>query len=236
MVHRIDKSIKAFISGIREKSTFIFPFLFLPLLLINHISSAQKLATTQDGDIVILFDDGSWKFAPTDQIDNSRYHGCRYEIDQRKSDSTQKMSVLKKETFISHRYEKMKNTSNYNDYVHCDLAIGEVGENKIVYLDYILQTKYGLYNHGIIQEGKKLLIKLKNNSTVTLTLDRTDKGEVNEQDNETIYHTFAYITPKIEKELKKSEVNEVLMPWSMGNEIYDVTYPRIFIDQLFCFD
>ena len=208
----------------------------LPLIFLSNQVTAQKLASTQDGDIVILFDDGSWKYAPTEQIENSRNHGCSYEIYKNMADSTQKMSVLKKETFISHSYKVMKNTNRYEDYVHCDLAIGEVEGNKIVYLDYTLQTKYGMYNHGIIQEGKKLLLKLGNNSTVELTLHQTDKGKVDADNNETLYHTYAYLPARSEKELKKSEVNMILMPWSMGNEIYSVSYPRIFIDQLFCFD
>lgn len=236
MVQRKSKGSKIRTGQFREKPSHFFPLVILPLLLFIHSVYGQKLASTQDGEIVILFDDGSWKYAPTDQLDNSRYHGCSYEINRMKSDSSQQMSVLKKEAFISHSYASMKNTDKYDDYVHCDLAIGEVAGNKIVYLDYTLQSQFGLYNHGIIQEGKKLLIKLKNNSTVALILDHTDKGEVDKVNNETRYHTYAYLSDKTEKELKKSEVNKVLMPWSRGNEVYSVIYPRIFIDQLYCFD
>jgi hypothetical protein len=204
-------------------------------LIFNNQISAQRLASTQDGDIVILFEDGSWKYAPTYDIDNSRNHGCSYEINQLDTKNGKKVAILKKTTFINHNYENQK-INPINDFLHCDLAIGQIEGNKIVFLDYILQTKYGLYDHGIIQEGKKLLIKLKDHSTVELTLYRTDKGEVDKINNETKYHTFAYITPKNEKALKNSEACMILMPWSMGNEIYSIDYPRIFIEQLTCFD
>ena len=236
MIRKRRKVVGEFFNKIREKSIFIFPVLLLPLFGFYETAFAQKLASTQDGDIVILFKDGTWKYAPTDQIDNSRNHGCSYEVNQLSSDTTQRKSVLKKETFISHNYRSMKNTQQYKDYVHCDLAIGEVGDNKVVYLEYTLQTPYGLYNHGIIQEGKKLLIRLSNNTTVGLILKETDKGEVDKLNNETRYHTYALIPPKYENELKNNSVSAVLMPWSKGNEMYSVTYPRIFIDQLYCFD
>jgi hypothetical protein len=236
VVQKRSKEKKGLFNYIREKSIIIFPIILLPLFSFYHSAFSQKLASTQDGDIVILFKDGTWKYAPTDQIDNTRNHGCSYEINQSRSDSTQRKSVLKKETFISHSYSSMKNTERYSNYVHCDLAIGEVGENKIVYLEYTLQTPYGLYNHGIIQEGKKILLKLSNNTTVGLILKQTDKGEVDMDNSETRYHTYALIPPKYENELKKNAVNAILMPWSKGNEIYTVAYPRIFIDQLFCFD
>ena len=230
------KVLKESLKKFREKALYIFPMILLPLFGMFQTVYGQKLASTQDGDIVILFKDGTWKYAPTDQIDNSRNHGCSYEINQSSSDTCQRKSVLKKETFISHSYKSMKNTQQYKDYVHCDLAIGEIGDNKVVYLEYILQTPYGLYNHGIIQEGKKILLRLSNNTTVGLTLKQTDKGEVDKENNETRYHTYAVIPPKYENELKKSSVSAVLMPWSKGNEMYSVIYPRIFIDQLYCFE
>lgn len=218
----------------RKTAVKLIPVILLPFLLIQY-AFPQKLASTQDGEIVILFNDGSWKYAPTNEIENSRNHGCSYVTHPVRSDS-QGIMILKKETFISHSYEQMKNTSRYPDYVHCDLAMGKIEGNKIIYLDYTLQTKYGLYNHGIIQEGKKLLIKLKDNETVELILDKTDKGIIDLVNNLTRYHTYAYLTPASEKKLKNSEVDIILMPWSMGNEIYSVTYPRIFMDQLFCLD
>lgn len=236
MIQKRSIAVREILNCIRGKIIFIFPVLMLPLLGFNQSASAQKLASTQDGDIVILFKDGTWKYAPTDQIDNSRNHGCSYEVNQLSSDTCQRKTVLKKESFISHSYKSMRNTQQYKDYVHCYLAIGEVGDNKIVYLEYILQTPYGLYNHGIIQEGKKLLLKLSNNTTVGLTLKQTDKGKVDKINNETLYHTYAVIPPKYENELKKNSVSAVLMPWSKGNEMYSVIYPRIFIDQLYCFD
>ena len=234
MLHKTIKESSRFYFKIEGKLIKIFLIVLLSPLLINH-SFAQRLASTQDGDIVILYEDGSWKYAPTYDIENSRNHGCSYEINQLDTENGKKVAILKKATFINHNYENQK-TNPINDYIHCDLAIGQIEGNKIVFLDYILQTKYGLYDHGIIQEGKKLLIKLKDHSTVELTLYRTDKGEVDKINNETRYHTFAYITPKNEKALKNSEACMILMPWSMGNEIYSIEYPRIFIDQLTCFD
>jgi hypothetical protein len=220
--------------GIGGKLTKIFLIVSLPLIYINE-SSAQRLASTQDGDIVILFEDGSWKYAPSYDIENSRNHGCSYEINQSETENGKKVAILQKATFINHNYENKK-VNPANDYLHCDLAIGQIEGSKIMFLDYILQTRYGPYDHGIIQEGKKVLIKLKDHSTVELTLYRTDKGEVDKVNNETRYHTFAYLTSKNETALKNSEASMILMPWSMGNEIYSIEYPRIFIDQLTCFD
>ncbi len=230
------KSKRAFSVNFKGKTSILSLMIILPLLSFTKPLFAQKLATTEDGNIVILFDNGTWKYAPTDQIENSRNHGCTYQLIQPKSDTLQQIAILQKEPLVSHSYEAMKNTDRFKDFVHCDLAIGEVNGRKIAYFDYTLQTIYGLYNHGIIQEGRKLLLKLKDNSTVELTLDQTDKGEVDRDNNETRYHTYAYISPRLEKVLKKNEVDKILMPWSKGNEVYNVIYPRIFIDQLYCFD
>jgi hypothetical protein len=215
----------------RKKSAF-----FLIAILSSFFyrqAGAQTLASTQDGEIVILFDDGSWKFAPTYEIVNSRSFGCSFED----FDTAGRLHILKKASFVNHGYGVLKTDYRLNNYIQADLAIGETeGKAKVVYFNYTLRSIYGPFDHGIIQEGRKMLVKLKNNTTVELVLDQSDKGIVDRIHNETRYRTFAMISPANETALKNNEVEMILMPWSRGNEIYKVIYPRVFIDQLTCFD
>ena len=225
-----------FLLSFTKRTVGFFSMVFLPLIFLNLNTYAQKLATTQDGDIVILYNDGTWTYAPHYETVNTRNRQCDYAVNIYEPETGIRKTILKKDILVSYTNKLLKKENQLRDHVVCEVAVGDLNGEKVVYIDYTLQTPYAFKYYGLIQEGRKLLIKLKNDYTVELKFDNSDKGLIDHERKETRYRVYAGINDKQIEALMMSEADRMLMPWSQGNEIYPISNPELFINQLTCLE
>jgi len=208
----------------------------LPLIFLIQPLFAQNLVTTQEADRMVSYDDDSWPQTPHYEAINSRNNQCHYALNVFEPTTGERKTILKKDVLVSYTYDLLKREDQLCDQIVCEVAIGDLNGEMVVYFDYTLQTPDAYKHHGLIQEGRQIIIKLKNDTTVSLAFVDSAKGLLDKGRNETKYRTYTKLDDTQIEALKKSEAQRLLMPWSRGNEIYPISNPTLFIEQLTCLD
>lgn len=119
-------------------------------------------------------------------------------------------------------------------YIECEGFLSEINDGKemLLVLDFKVENKDAFVEFGGVEKGKKIIFKLLNGKTVTLTNKQTDKGKVHR--NTTVFRGFYNVSKGNMDLLKNSEVFALRMFWGNGFEDYEVYQMDFFIEQVSC--
>ena len=142
--------------------------------------------------------------------------------------------ATKGRTFFSYTPEAAKKYMRADDYLTCTGYLSRVGALKALHLTFTIDSQYGQQEYGEIPDGSNFMVKMIDDSTVDLFIDKGDKGRIDRINNRTIYNVFCIIEPGMEKKLKSGEVSKVRMVWAVGFEDYEVYNLDFFKEQFPC--
>lgn len=137
---------------------------------------------------------------------------------------------------FSYTEESLRKFMKNKEFLTCNGYISRIAGMTALNLEFILDSPYAKQEYGPIQAGSSLIIKLINGETVTLESTQFDPGKIIQQKSKTYYSTSYLISAKMEKELRKAEVDKIRMVWGVGYVDYEIYELDFFIDLFNCLD
>lgn len=194
---------------------------------------AQKRVVTEEGEVILLKDDGSWEYGK-EGIDTISMEGCRYALNISEPINGNRLKIIEKSVFISFTSDGQFRESHWRDFTICEVALCRSNDSILAYFEFSFQTPQGEYFYGIIQKGRELLVKLENGKTLALEFAIDAKGTVDLHTNRTFFRSYAILNEEHILAFRESASLEVLMPWTKGKKKYPIAYTNLFRDQLEC--
>ncbi|PKQ60825.1 hypothetical protein [Labilibaculum manganireducens] len=206
--------------------------LILSILLLGTISqtNAQLKLRTPEGKIVLLFDNGTWKYEEIKNVEKP--------VAQIKSaEEIAKPLViidteLESQTVIKGISEKLNKFSDTNNQVKADFQIISIEGKVILKTNWKIMDAEGFRFFGFITKKSKMLFSLSNGESIELQY--AEDFEPKE------YPKYKFTTFAAELELNEDQIRKlqnaylekVEMYWSRRTESYEIFNPDYFVKEL----
>lgn len=210
------------------KKIFIFCLLSLAL---SHFINAQETALTSKGKVVILYDDGTWKYADLVVTDEKTQTAT---IETKPETKPNQPLVLKdaeveKKTFIEGPSKKLKKYFKDKNIVRCDFTLSSKDGKVRMHTDWKVMTGEGYSYFGFIKDENKISLELINGQTVDLIYTQRFEPKEFERYGFSTYSAFIDLNEEQLHLLKNQIVIKAYMNWSKRTEEYKVVSPSYFI-------
>ena len=195
---------------------------------------AQQIAKTNSGRVVILFENGTWKYVddkPSEKVqtasqivvEKSKVIDAKIEL---KDTETQKLNFLNGPSKKLKKYFKLKNI------IKADLNLVSKDGNVTLMIDWKVMTGEAFGYFGFIKKGSKISLELMGGQIVDLIY--TEEFEPKE------YEKYGFSTYKSQLELsleqiallQSSIVTKATMTWTKRSEEYKIINPAYFVSEL----
>lgn len=210
---------------------FLFVLFFIG---VGMTSQAQQVAKTNSGRVVVLFENGTWKYVddkPSENyqsagqmvVDKSKVIDSKIEL---KDAETQKLNFLNGPSAKLKKYFKLKNI------VNADLNLvskdGEVRLN----IDWKVMTGEAFGYFGYIKKGSKISLELMGGEIVDLTYTEEFEPKEYEKYGFSTYKTHLNLSLEQVALLRLNIVTKATMTWTKRSEEYKVSNPAYFVSEL----
>ncbi len=195
---------------------------------------AQQVAKTNSGRVVILFENGTWKYvddkpsekAPTGSqvvVEKSKVIDAMIEL---KDTETQKLNFLNGPSAKLKKYFKLKNIVNADFNL-----VSKDGEVKLN-IDWKVMTGEGYSYFGYIKKGGKISLELMGGQVVDLIY--TEEFEPKEYVKYGFSTFKSYLSLNLEQIalLQSNIITKATMTWSKRSEEYKISNPAYFVSEL----
>ncbi len=176
------------------------------------------------------------QFKPFKKQDNIviKEQECSYEMNEIDPFTGKKKVALHSEFFFGYTHPQLEKYLKGDHYMVCDAYMSQVSGLKALNVKFTIDSPNAQEDYGAILEGSRMLVSLLDGTTITLVSAESDDGKVDKVKKQTIYRAYFVIDPKSEKQILKSEINQVRMVWSEGYEDYEIHEVDFLINQLNC--
>tara|TARA_R110001583_G_scaffold47395_8_gene148490 strand:+ start:9545 stop:10204 length:660 start_codon:yes stop_codon:yes gene_type:complete len=210
---------------------FLFVLFFIA---VSMTMQAQQVAKTNSGRVVILFENGTWKYvddkpsekAPTGSqvvVEKSKVIDAMIEL---KDTETQKLNFLNGPSAKLKKYFKLKNIVNADFNL-----VSKDGEVKLN-IDWKVMTGEGYSYFGYIKKGGKISLELMGGQVVDLIY--TEEFEPKEYVKYGFSTFKSYLSLNLEQIalLQSNIITKATMTWSKRSEEYKISNPAYFVSEL----
>jgi hypothetical protein len=159
---------------------------------------------------------------------------CVYAVNEIDPFTGKRKVALENKFFFGFTHPLLEKHLKGEHYLTCDGYLQQVAGMKIFNVKFTVDSPNAVDDYGSILEGSRMLVSLLDGTTVTLISAEEDGGKVDRIDKSTTYKTYFVIDAKQEKQLLKSEINQVRMVWSEGFEDYEIYEVDFLMSQLKC--
>lgn len=202
----------------------------------TSLSNAQETALTSKGKVVILYENGTWKYADvniSEKNTNQQVENSTVNTIQNASISSKpivlKEAEVEKTTFIEGPSAKLKKYFKDKNIVRCDFTLSSKDGKAILKTDWKIMTGEAYSYFGFIKKDNKISLELIGGQIIDLIY--TDDFEPKE------FNKYGFSTYSAQIELTKEQVqllqNKIIMrasmSWSKRTEEYQVVNPSYFI-------
>ncbi|MRT92226.1 hypothetical protein [Ancylomarina sp. 16SWW S1-10-2] len=210
---------------------FLFVLFFIG---VGMTSQAQQVAKTNSGRVVVLFENGTWKYVDnksteslpaTNQVvaEMPKVINSKIEL---KDAETQKLNFLNGPSAKLKKYFKLKNI------VNADLNLvskdGEVQLN----IDWKVMTGEGYSYFGFIKEGCSINLELMGGKIVELNYTEEFEPKEYVKYGFSTYKTHLNLSLEQIALLRSNVVVKATMNWSKRSEEYKISNPAYFVSEL----
>lgn len=122
-------------------------------------------------------------------------------------------------------------------YVTCEANFVEfIGDVRILSLRITVASRMARADYGYLNSSTLMSIKLLNGETITLFSNNSDVGQIDNDNNLTVYKATFPVTRENQKTLMSSLIDKIKVVWSTGYEEYPVSNVDFFVNQIRCLD
>ncbi|MFA8433770.1 MAG: hypothetical protein ACEPOZ_04560 [Marinifilaceae bacterium] len=194
-------------------------------------SQAQQEAVTKDGKVVLLFDNGTWKYAES-SIPNAKDVTPSVKEIAPDTPVDIKDIQLEKSTVIEGPSAKLKKYFKSKNIVRADFTLSGKEGKAYLKMNWKVQTPEAFSYFGFIKKGENLTLELLGGKTIELVF--TKEAEPTE------YAKYGFSTYQVEVPLNPEQINllqtgivqKAIMNWGRRSEEYLVKNPTYFVNQL----
>lgn len=212
--------------------------LLVAVLAISQISFAQVRATTESGNKVLLFDNGTWKYeektvATANEELAVAVVAAPALITTVEVDATREITTPFTEFFYMPSKRLERYFGEVKGRIRCKLACENI--KGVVKVNYMWEMAVGDGNRyfGSFKAGSKLTFYLQNGEKVELAVGEDSKRKSHESYNFTaISGTTQPLSEAQMSALLASPVRKLEVEWKKKPEVYDMDYSSYFIENL----
>lgn len=195
---------------------------------------AQQIAKTNSGRVVVLFDNGTWKYV--DDKPGDKAQSAVPVISEKVKVINAKIELKDAETeklnFLNGPSAKLKKYFKHKNIVNADLKLVSKDGKVSLMIDWKVMTGEGYSYFGYIKKGGKISLELMGGQVVDLIY--TDEFEPKE------YEKYGFSTYKTQLNLSLEQiallqsniVTKATMTWSKRSEDYKISNPAYFVTEL----
>ncbi|WP_372645157.1 hypothetical protein [Ancylomarina sp.] len=210
-------------------------FLFILFFVgVGMSSLAQQIAKTNSGRVVVLFDNGTWKYVGDKADDKGKTMtaaitakvkviNAKVEL---KDAETEKLNFIKGPSAKLLKYFKHKNI------VNADFNLVSKDGKVSLMIDWKVMTAEAFAYFGYIKEGSKISLELMGGKVVDLIYTEEFEPKEYEKYGFSTYKTQLNLSLEQIALLQSNIVTKATMTWTKRSEEYKITNPAYFVNEL----
>lgn len=210
---------------------FLFILFFVGLGLSLQ---AQQTAKTKSGRLVVLFENGTWKYV--DNTSTEKNETLVQTIDKEVEVIDAKIELKDASTdkivFINGSSAKLKKYFKQKNIVHANFTLSSKKGEASLNIEWKIMTGEAFSYFGYIKPGSKIRIELMGGKLVDLIYTEEFEPKEFMKYGFSTYSTHLNLSLEQIALLKSSIVTKATMSWSKRSEEYKVVNPAYFINEL----
>jgi hypothetical protein len=210
-------------------------FLIFLILTITKLSFAQVRATTESGNKVLLFDNGTWQYEEN-LLNTAGKSALTVEVVSVatiKVDSTRSFATEPKDLFYLPSPRLVKFFGESGGHIRCKLSCSnELGIIKVHFI-WEFPVSDGDRYFGRLKEGSKVTFMMDDGQKVELVMG--DESKIKRYENRNysvIFSTSSPLTKTQIAALSGQPFDEMEVEWKKNPEKYDIEQTRFLMDAL----
>lgn len=222
--------------SIRKNKTHLL-VLFI-LLSISHFSNAQIRATTESGNKVLLFDDGTWKYEeksisaePAAKV--VAVPAAEKVVNEVKVDKSRNIKTEATTMFYTQSPRLVRYFGEEKGRIRCKLSCSnEMGEIRIHY-HWDIQVGDGQRYFGFMKSGTGLIFHMLDGQKIELLVGEDSEVEASEKYNKSSISGVTQVLSDAQlKALISQPVDKLEVEWKKKPESYDLENPNYLMETL----
>jgi len=210
---------------------FLFILFFVGVSMCVH---AQQIAKTNSGRVVVLFDNGTWKYV--DEKPNVKTGSAVQAVTGEVKVINAKIELKDAETmkvnFLNGPSAKLKKYFKHKNIVNADLNLVSKGGEVSLMIDWKVMTGEAYSYFGYIKKGGKISLELIGGKVVDLIYTEEFEPKEYEKYGFSTYKTQLNLSLEQIILLQSSIITKATMTWSKRSEEYKISNPAYFVNEL----
>lgn len=195
---------------------------------------AQQIAKTNSGRVVVLFDNGTWKYV--DEKPNVKTGSAVQAVTGEVKVINAKIELKDAETmkvnFLNGPSAKLKKYFKHKNIVNADLNLVSKGGEVSLMIDWKVMTGEAYSYFGYIKKGGKISLELIGGKVVDLIYTEEFEPKEYEKYGFSTYKTQLNLSLEQIILLQSSIITKATMTWSKRSEEYKISNPAYFVNEL----
>ncbi|MFA9371420.1 MAG: hypothetical protein ACERIH_06880 [Labilibaculum antarcticum] len=198
------------------------------------LGNAQETALTSKGKVVILYENGTWKYADVSVSGEAQQTGNTVQTISAETTISNEPLVLKdaeveKITFIEGASEKLQKYFKDKNIVRCDFTLSSKEGKATLTAEWKIMTGEAYSYFGYIKKDAKLSLELLGGQTVELAYNNEFEPKEFKKYGFSTYSAQLELTKDQLELLQNKIVMKATMNWSRRAEEYQIVNPSYFI-------
>ncbi|NOU62058.1 hypothetical protein [Marinifilum caeruleilacunae] len=193
-------------------------------------ADAQMRLKAPDGRIVLLFDNGTWKY---EEVKKAEIPKAEIKADAEIAKPILlKSAELESQTVIKGVSEKLSKFSDTKNVVKCDFQLLSDGEKVLLKTNWKIMDEEGFRFFGFITKKSKIDFELSNGESISLQYAADFEPKEYPNYGFTIFKSELVLNQDQIRALQKAYITKSTMQWSRRTEEYAIYNPDYFIREL----
>ena len=210
---------------------FLFILFFVGLGMISH---AQQIAKTNSGRVVVLFDNGTWKYVDDEASDKTQ--STVDAVTEKATVINAKIELKDAETeklnFLNGPSAKLKKYFKHKNIVNADLSLVSKNGKVNLLIDWKVMTGEGYSYFGYVKNGSKISLELMGGQVVDLIYTEEFDPKEYEKYGFSTYKTQLNLSMEQVRLLQSNIITKATMSWSKRSEEYKISNPAYFVTEI----
>jgi len=204
---------------------------------ISQLVQAQQTATTTNGKVVILYDNGTWKYADAELSEENSPSNANLQANFTEEMPISKEikikdGVVEKMVFIEGPSAKLQKYFKIKNIVRCSFALDSKDGKVVLTTDWKVMNGEGYSYFGFINKGDKISLDLVGGKSIDLVYSEEFEPKEFPKYGFTTYSASLELNKEQIEVLRRSIILHASMHWSRRTEEYKVMEPSYFIKAL----
>jgi len=210
---------------------FLFILFFVGLGMTSH---AQQIAKTNSGRVVVLFDNGTWKYVDDQASDKTQ--STVDAVSEKATVINAKIELKDAETeklnFLNGPSAKLKKYFKHKNIVNADLSLVSKNGKVNLLIDWKVMTGEGYSYFGYVKNGSKISLELMGGQVVDLIYTEEFDPKEYEKYGFSTYKTQLNLSMEQVRLLQSNIITKATMSWSKRSEEYKISNPAYFVTEI----